>query len=374
MPDLLLGGVLLSDSDVVSDAVGEQEGILGHEADALPQALQVQALNGQVVDQDFSLLHLVQSRDQCCHRRLSTSGLAQDREALSLFYGETHPVKGLYLRVLIGVGHVPELYFALYRRRTVLIIPYVGCLLQEFVDPSLGDLCLLHDGGHPTDHGDGPGEHVHIDYELGNDPDVVDLSPDVLHAAHIDHQEVADPDQKDHQREEERLGLIEGDVPVLAGYGQVGEGSGGEGLYAVGLDHVDAREGLLGKGGESGEVLLHDVAALVDHPAQKIDRNRKHGQGQKGVERELGVDAGHVRDGHHKEHQHVHGVHDGRAKVHPYLANVLADPVHQVARSVALVEIQGETLVLSEDLVFQVKLDQARHDDEGLPHHEGEEA
>ena len=238
----------------------------------------------------------------------------------------------------------------------------------------MGDLCLLHDGGHPTDHGDGPGEHVHIDDELGNDPDVVDLSPDVLHAAHIDHQEVADPDQKDHQREKECLGLIEGDVPVLAGYGQVGEGSGGEGLYAVGLDHVDAREGLLGKGGEPGEVLLHDVAALIDHPAQKIDRNRKHGQGQEGVERELGVDAGHVRDGHNEEHQHVHGVHDGRAKVHPDLTDVLADPVHQVARSVALVEIQREGLVLAEDLVLQVKLDQARHDDERLPHHEGEEA
>ena len=57
--------------------------------------------------------------------------------------------------------------------------------------------------------------NIDIDDEFCDDPDVLYLPPYVLHAANIDHQDIAYSDQQDHQREEKGLRLVQGNVLLV---------------------------------------------------------------------------------------------------------------------------------------------------------------
>src|SRR5690606_19619085 len=62
--DLLLGGIGLSELDVVPDGIAEQESILRNITYGLPQGRQVHAADIFSIDQDLALLHVIKPSDE----------------------------------------------------------------------------------------------------------------------------------------------------------------------------------------------------------------------------------------------------------------------------------------------------------------------
>ena len=131
-------------------------------------------------------------------------------------------------------------------------------------------------------------------------------------------------------------------------------------LLHVGANHARSGEVLLGARGDVGEHGLDLFKAFVNLPAEVLDDDARHGQGQEGVEGEFGADFHHVDQRADGEDQRVGGIHDGGAEQHAHRIQVVGGARHDVAGAGALIVGIGEALEVLEQVVAQIEFDVAR--------------
>ena len=83
VPELGVGGLLATESQVGGHGAGEEEGTLRHEADRLPQLVEVGLAHVDAVDPDGAARRVEQPRDERDERRLAGAGRADDRDGLA---------------------------------------------------------------------------------------------------------------------------------------------------------------------------------------------------------------------------------------------------------------------------------------------------
>ena len=137
-------------------------------------------------------------------------------------------------------------------------------------------------------------------------------------------------------------------------------------LLPEGLEDADAGDVLLHKTRKAALLLLDPLALGVDRAGNPVDGPGHQGQRQQRKEGELHIDVQHHSDHQQDEDEQVERVHQGRTQVHPHLADVLGDSVHQVPRVMRFVESRVQPLVMVEDARLQVKLHMPGEDDDGL--------
>ena len=83
VPELGVGGLLAAEPQVGGHGAGEEEGALRHEADGLPEPVEVGLAHVDAVHVDRAARGVEQSRDQRDERRLARAGGADDRDGLA---------------------------------------------------------------------------------------------------------------------------------------------------------------------------------------------------------------------------------------------------------------------------------------------------
>ena len=83
LPELVVGRLLAPEAQVRRDGAGEQERTLRHEADALPEVVEVGLAHVDAADLDRAAGHVEQARDERDERRLARAGRADDRDGLA---------------------------------------------------------------------------------------------------------------------------------------------------------------------------------------------------------------------------------------------------------------------------------------------------
>ncbi len=111
--DLVLGGVRPAEGDVLADGAPEQHGLLKHDTDVGPQALQAYIAHIGAVDAHRSGRDVVEAGDQVEHRRLAGPGRAQQGDGLPRFGHETDVVEHHGLLAHVAEADVVELHPAL---------------------------------------------------------------------------------------------------------------------------------------------------------------------------------------------------------------------------------------------------------------------
>ena len=100
---LLLGRFGPGERDVVADRAGEQERLLGNDAELAAEGVDLHRLEGDAVDVDVPRSRVVEAGDELGDRRLSRSGRTDERDRLSRGDVEVHVTQHRVGRV------VPEL-------------------------------------------------------------------------------------------------------------------------------------------------------------------------------------------------------------------------------------------------------------------------
>ena len=109
--DLLGGGVGCTEGDVVTDGIGEEEGLLGHEADVAAEGLEGEGADGAVVDEDGAGDGVLKAGDEVNEGGFAGAGGAYDGEAAAGGDAEVDVVKD-DRTVGVGEGQVAKFDFA----------------------------------------------------------------------------------------------------------------------------------------------------------------------------------------------------------------------------------------------------------------------
>ena len=100
-------------SNIVSEAIIEEDGLLVHVSDELAQRVQAQVFYVDAIDEHFAFLYVVVARDKIDERRFSAAALSYQRNSFSLRDDEVdvfeHPL------FPIAERHMTELYLMLER-------------------------------------------------------------------------------------------------------------------------------------------------------------------------------------------------------------------------------------------------------------------
>jgi len=119
---------------------------------------------------------------------------------------------------------------------------------------------------------------------------------------------------------------------------------------------------------------LYLLTSGVYHRVNVIDDDSHQRQRQQAEKGQLYTHVDHGKDDENKQHNSIETVHNGRTYVHTNAAYILCCPVHQVARVVSSIETHRQILVMSVDLILQIVLNMAGHQDDGLSHKEKEKS
>ncbi len=283
--DLLVGGARVPVGDVGADGVGEEEGVLGDEADRAAQGRVGQLADVVSADAHGAAVGVVEARHQQRDGGLPAAGGADDGDGLALRHGEREPVEdgplGVVAEVdvleLDGGGRVGGQFTAALRDR--------GFGVDELEDALHTGAGLLGDGEDHGEHADGADELREVggegdegaerDLSLGGHPAAEGQHGDLGERGHgLEGGGVAgvEPDGPQPSGEEPAPGLAElaGLLLLLpealddayAGHGPVDDARDGGGLA------------LRVPGG--GEELL--AAALGDEPERGGHQQRDDGQ------------------------------------------------------------------------------------------------
>ena len=241
---------------------------------------------------------------------------------------------------------------------------------QKVVDALHRGLGALNQAHHPSDAGNGPGQKAHVVHKFRDDTGA---------EATLDNALTADPHRQysteshkhHHERREQGIDAVKPAVERIALGRALGVALGLLRFKAVDFEHADSAKGLLGERTNGGLLLLDGVASLVNERRNPINGPYKHGHRSQCDPAQLRVHLKHKHQGESRRKGRVNGVHDPWAEVHAHAADVFADAVHQVARGVAAVKRLVKRLVVVVDVVFEVKFNAARHDNQGLAHEKG---
>ena len=98
LDDLLVGGFGIAERDVVAELAEEQIGVLQHEADARAQVGRIVLSQIDIVDQDLSVLRIVEAGYQPPDRRLAGADTSDDADALAAADTERSRFQGRFAR------------------------------------------------------------------------------------------------------------------------------------------------------------------------------------------------------------------------------------------------------------------------------------
>ena len=105
LPNFLVGHIVLAQHDIAADIAGEQEHILQHLTEVLPQGGNLDLLDVDAVDEDLTLLNVVVTADEAQNRGFKTiSGLDmliyQAERAIEIWTGKTPDVNIMKIAAL----------------------------------------------------------------------------------------------------------------------------------------------------------------------------------------------------------------------------------------------------------------------------------
>ena len=360
--------------DVLGDAGGEQEAVVGDEGDLAAQAADVDLAHVGAVDEHRALARVVEAGDQRHQAGLARARGADqgDRAArLDLEVDPLQRVDRLFAVRPRARARRPELVVG--ERDAAHLDPAAARGQRRrpgrALDPRLAveDLEEAVAGGdrplrHPhrdAEHPHRPGEDDHVGVEGG---EVAEAEAAVDHLAAADQQHQRDPElrqQPDQRREE---GLQPGRVDALV------EDPGDGALEAVelvllageGLDDADPGDVLLGFRGQLGDPLLDLLQGRPRDPVVARggeDDQRRRGEGDQRQDR---VDRDH-HDGDQGDRQQVLGDEDQPvAEEEADRLQVDGRPRHQLPGLLGVEEAELEPLQVGVEELAQVELDRQR--------------
>ena len=352
---LRVAGVRPPVANVVADGVGEQEGVLQHDADAPPQAVLGHAANVLAVDGNGAALDVVEPFQQADDRGLAGPGGSHQGHGLARLRHQIHPLQHRRLR-LVGEFHVAQLDAALRHHQR----PGVGRVLDlRLLIQQLEDALGAGDRGLELrpQHGDGAHrleEPAHVLQEGHDDPDGHQLHARQV-AAVAQHHGYADAADHVHGRSERGRQRFRANVGVAVGTVELAEAFRVPRLPVEGLRRPRAGYVLLQLGADAADGLagLAECAAgaLREHRRAHVHQRqqREAGQRQPPVERQhADQDREQQQEaGHQARQPHPHGAVD-------YLG-VVGEARQQVARLVAVEVGQRQLVHLVHDLIAQLQ-------------------
>ena len=192
--DLLGRGLGIGERDVGGHAVVEQQRVLEHDADGMPDVVQRELPDVDAVDRDAAVSDVVEPHEQTGDRRLARPGGPDDRHRLPGLELEVEPPQDRHGRVVAEVDVVeadradPISTGTVAARQIdrVLGIDDVGMDLQHFVDALESDRRALTPGDRHAEHPQRAHEQGDVEVELDELAER-EVAVDHLHAAEAEH-------------------------------------------------------------------------------------------------------------------------------------------------------------------------------------------
>ena len=361
-------GVLGAVCEVGSDGVAEQEALLRNESDLPPQFGGRDVARRHAIDEDLSLLRIVNARNEVDQRALPTSRRADDSKRGSGRDAEAD-VAQYPARLARRVGrvvkaHVSKLDRAARHRRRQMLHGFFAADgrtdVENLVQPPHRSLTALKQVHHPAKGDHRPGQHreIHAERDEGAHRD---SAPDREHAAQPQNHHCAEPaeERKEwierspeaHQRHVER------EVFVV----DLSEAGNLRPFLAIRANDARAAQILLRTGRERGEMLLHRLEAVVNSLAHTDRERRKHQQRQQRQQGQLDVDPQHENEREKSAGDRIGEIHHRRANGHPDGAQVVRQARHDVAGAGVCKVGRVERLQMYEQVIPEVVLDPAAH-------------
>ena len=357
-------------ADVLQNAVGEEEHVLLHHADAPAEALLLHVPHIGAVQPDAARARVVEPGDEAAQGGLSAAGGPYHGDGLAGVHMEGYVVEDLRVVPLVGEGDVLHINAALdvFQLHGVRLIGEVRLQAHQLHKPGQAGDAVHQHFGQVGQLAQGVDEGAGIEAE-GDEVGVVHLPLHDEPAAHGDdhHRHNAGEElHGTHEPAHRPVALLLGGLEPLVGAEElplfrvlVGEGLGGAHAGDAGLDiRVDSRHvGLHVLGGPH-----HAHAVQVDHNDKYRDQNQHH-QGQPPL------------DSKHNDHS----AHQGDAGDEHVLRPVVGQlrdvekfrrhPAHKVSGAVFVIKAEGKGLQMGEQVLPDVRLHQHAEGVAPVAHH-----
>ena len=358
--------------DVVLNPGGEQERVLGNEADAAPQFGQGEVARVAPVDRDGAARHVEQPRQELHQRALARPHPPDDGHGPAGGDTERHVVQGVGgvrrrggRRGAVSVGRVPKVDVPEFERaahrtaeRAAGAIDDVGTGLPDRIQAQHGCLAALVQRDQPAHGHRRPRQQMEIAHER-DEVAQAQLAGDDLRSAGPQHDQQPGPGHAFHQRRKQAAHARECDVLVPETPVEAGEHAVLPLGPHVGADDVHAADGFLHAARQVGQPGLHRQRAFHQPAAHAFDeqeQQRIRGQGQQGQD---GIDRQHVGHAVHVVQRGIEDVDDPQAEQQAHRGHVVDQPRHEVADGPALIVAQRQGLQVGEQFVTQPIFDVA---------------
>ena len=138
--DFVICGIQFAVSNVLHDCSGKQMCILEYNSQRMPQIRFLNLINVNTIIADLSILHVVETIDQVCDRRLTCTCRSHERQLLSRFRIQRQIMQHHVIR-LISKAHVKETDITFQ----LCIGNRAVCLMGMFPCPHTGSLFYFFD-------------------------------------------------------------------------------------------------------------------------------------------------------------------------------------------------------------------------------------
>ena len=375
-----LGGALSrlspgAERDVRLDAVGEEEGVLGNDAEPGAESDRVEVREWRAVEEHGATRRVVQARHQGDEGALARPGRPDDRDGLPGLRDEGNIFEDWARSARVGEAHGAELDPAtrILERCRPRRGPNRRLRLQDPVQATHRRRAALIEVHDPAERDHRPDEQRQVEAERNElaDRDRPGHHLERSESGHQDHGHTRDQHE---DRVEGARGHHEPHVPAPVVRVVLVELTFLLRFLRVGAHEADPGQILLHEGRQRGELLLDLFEAPMDDPAEEEDDGREDDHRHHGVHRQPRADVEHEAEREDEARDRVHGVHDGRAGGHPHRQGVVRRAAHQIARTGVAVEGRVEPEQVAEEVVAQVGLDASADAVQQLTHAEAEDA
>ena len=346
-PAVFLQGLGQTRSNVLGDGVREQKRLLRHEADGAAQRRQRDLAHVDAVDEDRPGRRLMQSRQQGDQRGLARSGGPDECDGLSGLDANRHVFEHRPVRSRIGERQVARFDRAGERRRSPcrrhVGIADVGGRIHDFQHPLPRRHAALQHVRDPAERDHRPAQHHEIRVER-HELAERDAAADHLAAAHPQHEQRAETEEKRHARIEHALQPDQDAVAAHVFVIRRAEPPDLVRFLVIRADDADTGERLLDDRAQIGELRLDGLEAPVNRAAEILHAHRHERQRKQRDERQPRVDRRHQDDRDGKHEDRAGRIHHRRADHHAHGVQIVGRARHQVAGAPGLVVAERHLL------------------------------
>ncbi len=333
--DLGITGLGTAKGNIVANAVGEEDGLLGHIGDLCPQRRQGEPIIIDPGQEQPVIRYGVKAGQKPAQCRLAGAGAPDDAQQAGADL-QTQVVKGHALPPGVPEREIADRQAGDNRQRQgVFGLAQQRLLLHDPADAVQRGDPALEEVGHPAHGHHRPGQQAEVGHKGhkiadGNGTGNGQPPPE------IEDQQQAGTGNQGGKRREYPLDHGQADIVAHEIPPQPVELLGLTLLLGIGLNQPDGHQGGTGKLGEIGELLLNPVVALMEHGREQPGQDGQNRHGRQGQEGEAGMDVGHEHNGSAGHHKGINERNDAHAAGHLDVGEVIAGKGHDLTRRAAI--------------------------------------